>query len=260
MDSGVSARGVAYPTPTGVVTALGNRTAPSGSKPIDRFRMSRLHTHRFRDPPWVQRLRLNVRKLGHYLFRGALIIAPFAITAAALRWLFVLVDGALSPAIDIPGLGFLTVLVIIALVGWLSSFFFIERFFSVCDRWLEKTPGVQYIYTTVRDFCDSFAGKKARFQRTVLANVYSGDVWCVGFLTDDNLAKFELGESHVAVYVPQSYNVGGQLFLLPRERIREIPQFAPASALKYAVTGGAAGVTNQVVISPDLPPENSRVA
>jgi uncharacterized membrane protein len=94
----------------------------------------------------------------------------------------------------------------------------------------------------------------------VLVSVYSEGVWLVGFLTDDNLLKFELGETHVAVYVPQSYNVGGQLFLVPRERIREIPQFTPASALKYAVTGGAASLSNQVVISPDAPPGNSRVA
>lgn len=218
-------------------------------------------THRiFPDPPWVQHLRISFRKLGHYLFRGALIIAPFAITAVALRWLFILVDGMLSPVIDIPGLGFLTMLVIVAVVGWLSSFFFVERMFSVCDRWLEKTPGVQHIYTTVRDFCDSFVGNKARFQRTVLANVHADDVWLVGFLTDENLAKFELGASHVAVYVPQSYNVGGQLYLVNRERIREIPQLAPAAALKYAVTGGATEVAGQIVISPDIPSGNTRVA
>jgi uncharacterized membrane protein len=214
----------------------------------------------FPDPPWVQHLRVNLRRFGHYLFRGALVIAPFAITLAALRWLFVLVDGILNPLIGVPGVGFVTVFLVIALVGWLSSFFLVERFFTVCDRWLEKTPGVQYIYTTVRDFCDSFVGNKARFQRTVLVSIYSEGVWLVGFLTDENLAKFDLGEKHVAVYVPQSYNVGGQLFLVPRERIREIPQLTPASALKYAVTGGAAGLTSPVVISPAAPPGTSRVA
>lgn len=222
--------------------------------------MTRFHAHIYPDPPWVQHLRIGIRRVGHYLFQGALIIAPFAITAAALRWLFTLVDGMLRPVVAVPGLGFLLVLLVVGLVGWLSSFFFMERVFLAFDRWLEKTPGVQHIYTTVRDFCDSFVGNKARFQRTVLANIYSDDVWILGFLTDENLAKFELGASHVAVYVPQSYNVGGQLFFVHRDRIREVSSVPPATALKYAVTGGAAAITSEVVVSPDAGPGKSRVA
>jgi uncharacterized membrane protein len=90
--------------------------------------------------------------------------------------------------------------------------------------------------------------------------VHADDVWIVGFLTDENLAKFELGSTHVAVYVPQSYNVGGQLYLVERSRIRELPSLTPAAALKYAVTGGATDVANQVVISPDATPGKTRVA
>ena len=37
------------------------------------------------------------------------------------------------------------------------------------------------------------------------ANVFSEDVWIVGFLTDEEMSKFELGSEHVAVYVTVSY-------------------------------------------------------
>ena len=47
-----------------------------------------------------------------------------------------------------------------------------------------------------------------------------------------------MGSDKVAVYVPQSYNFAGQLYILPRERIRRIEGITSGEAMKYAVTGG----------------------
>jgi uncharacterized membrane protein len=73
----------------------------------------------------------------------------------------------------------------------------------------------------------------------VLVDILFKDVWMVGFLTDENPSSFNLGATHVSVYVPQAYNVGGQLYLVKREQIRPIENLAPADVMKYAVTGGA---------------------
>jgi uncharacterized membrane protein len=42
----------------------------------------------------------------------------------------------------------------------------------------------------------------------------------------------------VAVYVPQGYNFAGQLYILPREKVRKIDKISSGEAMKYAVTGG----------------------
>ncbi|WP_438481780.1 DUF502 domain-containing protein [Oleiharenicola lentus] len=189
---------------------------------------------------WDRRFRARGKTVSHYLLHGALIIAPFAITLMALKWLFDLVDGILRPLVGFPGLGFLIIVVMVGLVGWLSSFFVTEKIFELFDRWLERTPGVKFLYTAVRDFFDAFAGKKPRFQRTVLVNVHSEDVWMVGFVTDEDLQRFKLGAKFVAVYVPQAYNVAGQLYLVKNERVRLVEGIAPSDVMKYAVTGGTA--------------------
>ena len=72
----------------------------------------------------------------------------------------------------------------------------------------------------------------------MLANVFSEDVWIVGFLTDEEMQKFELGADKVAVYVPQAYNFAGQLYILPKEKVRKIEKLTSGEAMKYAVTGG----------------------
>ncbi|MEJ0103754.1 MAG: hypothetical protein WDO19_14885 [Bacteroidota bacterium] len=55
-----------------------------------------------------------------------------------------------------------------------------------------------------------------------------------------NCKKFELGADMIAVYVPQAYNFAGQLYLLPRDRVKPVENINSGQIMKYAVTGGVA--------------------
>ncbi len=187
-------------------------------------------------PRQVQRKTL--RKLFKYFIQGMIILAPIAITAYALYWLFEKVDGILRPYINIPGIGFVLIILFVILVGWISSNFLMGSAISFFDQLMERTPGVKFIYSSTKDFFEAFAGDKRKFNRAVLANVFSEEVWIVGFLTDEEMHKFELGADKVSVYVPQAYNFAGQLYILPKEKIRKIDRITAGEAMKYAVTGG----------------------
>lgn len=180
----------------------------------------------------------TVRKIFRFFIQGLIIIAPIAITAYALYWLFEKVDGILRPYVNIPGLGFVLIIFFVILVGWISSNFLMGSAINFFDQWMERTPGIKFIYSSTKDFFEAFAGDKRKFNKAVLANVFAEDVWIVGFLTDEEMEKFELGADKVSVYVPQSYNFAGQLYILPRARIRKIEQITAGEAMKYAVTGG----------------------
>jgi uncharacterized membrane protein len=139
----------------------------------------------------------------------------------------------------------LIILAAVIIIGYLSSFLIQSRLFNLFDRWLEKTPGVKFIYTSTRDFFEAFAGDKKRFNKSVLANVFAEDVWIIGFLTDEEMEKFELGADKVAVYVPQAYNFAGQLYILPRDKVRKIDRISSGEAMKYAVTGGVVDLADE---------------
>ena len=198
------------------------------------------------------------KKIIQYFLQGLLIIAPLAITIYAIYWVVSTVDSwvpifrepvkdsngtIISYEVKNYGLGFLIILAFIIIVGYLSSFFIQSRLFHLFDRWLEKTPGIKFIYTSTRDFFEAFAGDKKRFNKAVLANVFSEDVWIVGFLTDEEMGKFELGADKVAVYVPQAYNFAGQLYILPRAKVKKIDKISSGESMKYAVTGGVVDLT-----------------
>jgi uncharacterized membrane protein len=196
-------------------------------------------------PPRRRRLtsKFHWRNSGQYFLRGVLVISPVLITVSVLVWGFKKVDGILNPYVTRPGLGFASVLLFILLTGWISTFYFVKRISRLLGNWIEHTPGVSFIYTSVRDFFEAFVGNKRRFSQAVLVDVFADEVWVVGFLTDEDPSSFNLGTKHVSVYVPQAYNVGGQLYLLKRERVRLIENLAPSDVMKYAVTGGAVEIT-----------------
>ena len=184
-------------------------------------------------------------KVLRYFIQGLIILAPIAITAWALYWLFEKVDGILRPYVNIPGLGFVIIIAFVLLVGWVSSNFLMGSFLNFFDSWMERTPGIKFIYSSTKDFFEAFGGEKKKFNQAVLAQAFTNDVWVVGFLTDEEMQKFDLGTDHVSVYVPQSYHWAGQLFILPRGKVKKIDKLTAGESMKYAVTGGVVDIDEE---------------
>lgn len=190
----------------------------------------------------------SYRKLLQYFLQGLLVSAPLAITIFFIYWIVTSIDN-LIPIFTIVdadgriqvrnfGLGFLIIIGAICLIGYLSTFFIQSRFFNLFDGWLEKTPGIKFIYSTVKDFFEAFAGEKKKFNRPVLANIDDRDVWRIGFLTQEDVAEMGL-KDYVAVYIPMSYSIAGNVYLIPANRIKSLDaQITPAEAMKFAISGG----------------------
>jgi len=195
-----------------------------------------------------------------YFFQGLVILAPIVITGWAVVSLFNFIDGILPNLLrvlfpdlvrvneqgnpeKIPGLGFLVVVVLVLLVGYISSLFFVSRFVSFFDQLLEKTPGIKIIYSTVKDFLEAFAGNKRKFDKPVLVSVDAPDVWRIGFITQTDLSEFGMRD-YVSVYVPHSYAFSGITYLVRQDRIKAIQDVGSADAMKFIVSGGVTDVAD----------------
>lgn len=190
-------------------------------------------------------------KLFQYFLQGLLVIAPVVITLYAVYWIVSSIDSLLPIFTEKDetgkiyirnyGLGFLIIIVAITLMGYLSSFFIKNKLFNLFDALLMKTPGIRFIYSSVKDFFEAFAGEKKKFNKPVLANIDDKDVWRVGFITQDDVADFGLTE-YVAVYIPMSYSIAGNVYLLPKSRVITVTNLSAADAMKFSISGGVAGV------------------
>ena len=186
-------------------------------------------------------------KLLQYFLQGLLIMAPVSISIYALYFVVSSIDGLIpifsyidetgKVRVQNYGLGFVVIIVAIILLGYFSSFFITGRIVSFMDKFFQKTPGLKHIYSTTRDFFEAFAGDKKKFTHNVLANVDDNDVWRVGFITKEDMSDFGL-KGYVAVYLPMAYSVAGNVYVLPRERIKPITNISSAQTMKFAVSGG----------------------
>ncbi|HVK96919.1 MAG TPA: DUF502 domain-containing protein, partial [Flavisolibacter sp.] len=77
--------------------------------------------------------------------------------------------------------------------------------------------------------------------KSVIANIDDNDVWRVGFITQEEVKDFGFNE-YVAVYIPMSYSIAGNVYLLPRNRIRLIPNINATDAMRFAISGGVTKV------------------
>jgi len=199
----------------------------------------------------------DFKKLFQYFLQGILILAPIAITIWAITAAFTFIDGILPNILHsifpemmedgagnirtVPGVGFVLVILIVLLIGYISSSFLFGKVVEVFEKVLEKTPGIKFIYSTLKDFFEAFAGEKKKFTKNVLANVDDNDVWRVGFITQEDMDDFGL-KDYVAVYVPMAYSVAGNVYIIPKARVRSITNISATETMKFAVSGGVSNV------------------
>jgi len=191
------------------------------------------------------------KKLLQYFLQGTLILAPVSISIYTLYFVVSSIDGLIPiftyidetgrARVQNYGLGFVVIIAAIVLLGYFSSFFITSRIVSFMDKFFQKTPGLKHIYSTTRDFFEAFAGDKKKFTHNVLANVDDNDVWRAGFITKEDMVDFGLS-NYVAVYIPMAYSVAGNVYIIPRNRIKNIENISSAQTMKFAVSGGVAEI------------------
>ena len=210
------------------------------------------------------RAKVTIKRLVQFFFQGLIVLTPIAVTIWVVLGLFQWVDGFLPNLINtlfpslldkkldgsldkIPGLGFVVVVFLVLLVGWLSSLFVVGRLVSIFDTVLERTPGIKIIYSSVKDFLEAFAGNKKKFDKPVLVNVDVSGVWRIGFITQPTNTEFGLPD-HVTVYVPHSYAISGITYIIPKTNIKLLDNVSASDAMKYAVSGGVTDFHDDTII------------
>lgn len=176
-----------------------------------------------------------MKKLIRYFINGLLIIAPIALTVfivvGIIDWLDSMFD------LGVPGLGILLMVVLLTVVGFIGSSFFVKPFLVITERILHKVPLVSIIYSSIKDLFDAFVGDNQKFNQPVMVKMSEDtENHKLGFVTQDSLLTINI-EDKVAVYFPHSYNFSGELFLVPKRNVTYLD--APSSeVMKFIVSGG----------------------
>ncbi len=184
-----------------------------------------------------------------YFLTGLLVLTPAAITGYVIWRLFVFVDHLLGTTLrggyirpgGVPGLGFLTVIVIIFVVGVLANNFLGRSVGTLVESMLMRLPLFRSFYSTVKQVGEAFLGeKRGAFQQVVLVEYPVPGRYALGFVTAPTavgVAERD-GRPLAAVFLPTVPNpTTGFLLFYPPESL--IPTTLRVDqALKMLVSGG----------------------
>lgn len=187
-----------------------------------------------------------MKKLLNYLLQGILYIAPIGITIYIIYAVFNLIDQSLQKLLDqfidfkIPGLGLLTLVLFLILVGFLGRTIIARPLGRFINKTIDRIPLLGFIYSAFNDLFSAFVGKEKKFNQPVLVKVnLNTNLEKLGFITEENLELLE-EKDKVAVYFPHSYNFSGELFIVPKANIKLL-NIPSSEVMKFIISAGLTG-------------------
>ena len=189
-----------------------------------------------------------VRWFRRRFLTGLLVLLPTVLTAYVLFRIFKWVDGILNPIttrypfLDIPGLGFIGVIVIILLAGILGGGFFGRTLFRWVEGGFEKIPMVRSIYVAIKQVSEVFLKQeRSVFKEVVLVEYPRAGVYTLGLVT--STVRFRAADGvereYITIFLPTTPNpTSGFFVMVPREET--IPSnMSIQDAMTMIISGGA---------------------
>jgi len=177
---------------------------------------------------------------------GFFVVVPVVASVAALVWTFRVIDGFTAPIYarllgrPLPGLGLLTTVIAVLIVGVVATNVIGRRFLMRIDHWLLLVPLFRTVYAPVKQLVLAFSpDNEYGFKRVVLVEDTARG-FLLGFLTREFTVDRGLGqEAMLAVYVPTNHLYLGDVLICPLDKA-SFPDITVEQAIRIFLTGGVA--------------------
>lgn len=191
------------------------------------------------------------RLLINYLIKGIVVLVPLVGALSLVFWAISSVDSALNISgellsdptgkpLYIPGLGILSILLVLIFAGFLVTNFVTEPIKLWFVGLMNRIPLFKTLYSSIKDFTEAFVGDDKKFNEPVLVQVNDSGLKKIGFLTQRDLTSIGL-KDEVMVYFPYAYSFAGQVGVVKIEQVQHLKMSA-TDAMKLAVSGGVSGL------------------
>lgn len=183
-----------------------------------------------------------MRRLRSYFVAGLMVVTPLVITYLALSWLFGLIDGIMRPwavlllgwrwHVSYPGIGALVGILLVLLVGALTTQFFGRQLIRAAEAAVLRLPVVKSIYGTAKSITDALFGANQKAFRGVAVIEYPRvGMYTVAFVTG------RVG-SLVSLFVATTPNpTSGWYEILPESEVA-MADVPVEVAVRLVVSGG----------------------
>jgi uncharacterized membrane protein len=180
---------------------------------------------------------------------GFFVLVPVVISIVALIWVFRVVDGFTAPLYERyfrdyhtsdvpPGLGIVTTVVLILLVGVVATNVLGKRVLQRAEGYLLRVPVFRTVYAPVKQLVLAFSpDNEYGFKRVVMIRTESRG-YILGFLTKEfSIQSAGRTESLIAVYVPTNHLYLGDVVICRRDSAF-FPDLSVEEGIRVFLTGG----------------------
>ena len=191
------------------------------------------------------------QKLLYFLIKGTLVTVPVAGAIFLIIWIVASIDSSLNITqhflqdeqghpLYIPGIGILTVIFLLILIGLVFTTLVTEPIQNWLSRTIKRIPLFNTLYSSIKDFTEAFVGDAKKFNEPVLVKVNDMGLKKIGFLTQRDLSALDL-PGEVIVYFPYSYSFAGQVVVVDAKYVTKL-NLSATDAMKLVVSGGVSGL------------------
>ena len=187
-----------------------------------------------------------MKLLGTAFLRGLAIVLPVLLTiylvyfiASSFEYLMgTVIRLVIGPEFYWTGMGLSIAVVGVVLLGLATRLPGFDLLLRLSDALFTRIPVLKTVYTTVRDLVGfiSHAQESGEVGKPVLVSM-ADDLELVGLVTDMASDLGNHAEKRVLVYLPMSYQIGGYMVSVPRNRIQPL-DMSVEDALRLTVTAG----------------------
>ena len=183
-------------------------------------------------------------------FAGLFVLIPLIITILLLGWFFIIIDSLLEPlyykilGYHVPGLGFISAIVLIFVVGAISTNVVGRKVIKYTENIILKIPFFKGLYTAIKQIVDAFSpeSKSSSFKQFVIVEYPRPNVFAFGFLTGECILKKgrDTQESCLrVVYIPTNLIYFGDIVLFRDEEVYNT-NIPIDEGIKIILSGGIA--------------------
>jgi uncharacterized membrane protein len=187
-------------------------------------------------------------------FAGLIVTIPVVLTIIVISWAFQFIDGFLSPIFDyilgrhIYGLGFVSSILIIFVVGVISTNVVGHKLVEYFDGILKKIPVFKGLYTGLSQIARAFSSNnsKGSFKKFVIIEYPRKGIFAFGFLTKECIIKSNPDGKECcvrAIYIPTNNLYLGEIVLCREEEVI-YTNLSIEEGIKIIISGGIATPDN----------------
>lgn len=179
---------------------------------------------------------------------GIVVVLPVAVTVYVLVFLFQKADGLLNPyfeelfGIQIPGLGIITIFVLVYVVGMITTNVMGRKLVDVGEQILSRVPVAKGIYTSIKQLVENLLtmSEQSAFRKVVLVQYPRRGLYALGLATGRVRGRLRdvAGHTSINVFIPTTPNpTSGYLVLIPEEDVIYL-DMTVEEGMKLIISGG----------------------